>query len=408
MNIFKFKIAKTKYYNYWKLILLILFLFKITSCEKQEFIPDNVISVEAVKIDLAKNIAEKIIFPDESDLKFWEGNKEIKEIETIEDNGVPCFYIINYKQEKGFLILSADKRCMPILAFSHEGSINTENITGGLADWVEESKFYVKSMKADTSKEIAYNKVLWEEIAGKTAPPVDDDPIIDPENPPDIEPTTTVKGPLLTSKWGQGDGFNDYCPVIWGGPGGNAAAGCTTIALAQIMNYHEYPLSYSWNLMPDIAYTDEMALFIRDVGDAIDVDWGAYDTGLTPEEQKVNIPSALENTFNYNSSGYYIEYYGNHQIVIDEINHNRPVYMRGGAEEFLGGIISYYGGGHAWVCDGYIKIAYLTHSTLYLSMNWGWEGVSNGWFAFNNFNPVLSGEIKDYNFETGCIIGIHP
>ena len=99
---------------------------------------------------------------------------------------------------------------------------------------------------------------------------------------------------------------------------------------------------------------------------------------------------------------------GNHELVVNELNHGRPVYMRGGWADYFLGIFDYYGGGHAWVCDGYQKTVYITHSTLYFHMNWGWIGKSNGWFAFNNFNPTYGGDQYTFNYRTGCVIGIHP
>ncbi len=48
--------------------------------------------------------------------------------------------------------------------------------------------------------------------------------------------------------------------------------------------------------------------------------------------------------------------------------------------------------GHAWVCDGYRRTRYFYEDcdeivTLYLHMNWGWNGTYNNYFAYNNFDP---------------------
>lgn len=240
---------RKKIIQVWKLLLLITFLIETVSCEKQDFCTDVFIDEEIVEIDDAKTIAENLVFPDASNLKAAKEKKQIREINTISNNGVPYFYIINFSQDKGFIIISADKRSMPILAFSGRGYIDLQNLPGGLEKWIEESKFYIESMKADTSKQIPFNKFLWSEIDKLILPPIDDPPEDDPEYPP--ESITTIKGPLLTSIWDQGCGFNAQCPDAWDGPCGKAYAGCPTIALAQIMNYHEYPLSYDWDAMPD-------------------------------------------------------------------------------------------------------------------------------------------------------------
>ncbi|MBI9055998.1 MAG: C10 family peptidase [Bacteroidales bacterium] len=398
---------KIQFKSFLKLVLLIFILIDITSCEKLDFSNEILANNEIVNIDDAKIIAEIITFPNNYYLKNGKEKKEIKEIKVIKNKEEPYFYIMNYKDGKGFIVLSADKRCMPILAFSHEGSFNIENITGGLADWIEESKFYVKSMKADTSKKIFFNKKLWDGITGITAPPVGDDPVPNPEDPP--APITTTKGPLLSTIWCQGCGFNDQCPYNVNGPCYRARAGCITIAMAQIMNYHEYPTYYDWDAMPDGGYSDELAAFIREIGDAIDINWGSS-SGLQPDVEEERVPSTLKNTFGYSQYLKFIDYNGNHDKVINELNHYRPVYMRGGWKDYWLGLFSYYGGGHAWVCDGYLRNIYPNGcSYLHLHMNWGWNyGESNGWFAFNNFNPPLGDEQYSFNYKRGCIIGIQP
>lgn len=213
----------------------------------------------------------------------------------------------------------------------------------------------------------------------------------------------------MSTIWGQGCNFNAQCPYTTDGPCYRSWAGCPTIALVQIMKYHEHPTSFDWSAMPDVGATAETAALIRTVGDAIGIHWGGNSSGLSPDEQEDNIPAALKNTFGYNPFVRYIDYFGNHEKVIDELNHNRPVYMRGGTKDYWAGIILIYGGGHAWVCDGYLKNIYPNGSSyLHLHMNWGWLGDCDGWYAFNNFNPIKGGEEQDFNFYTGCIIGIQP
>lgn len=375
-------------------------------CEKHDFTPDennqNIVSVLDAKI-----IAEAINLNGKTTLKSAGVKRRIIDIEVVYDNAQPMYYIINFDNNSGFIILSADRRCMPILAFSETGSFNKENAFGGLADWMERSVDYVEMMKADTSTLISFNRKLWEGLDLQKAPDPDLDPI-DPENPPETDPVISEIGPLLTTEWGQGCGYNAQCPTASDGLCGHAYAGCPTIAVAQIMRYKQHPSSYNWGTMLNTASTNETARLIRDIGDAIGVHWGGDGTGLDPGEQEDNIPSALRNTFGYGSSVDYIDYFGNHDRVVQELKWNSPVYMRGGKKEYWAGIIPYYGGGHAWVCDGYRSYRYPTHSYLYLHMNWGWSGISNAFFAFNNFNPMLNGEHQDYNYKVGCIVGIRP
>ena len=62
-------------------------------------------------------------------------------------------------------------------------------------------------------------------------------------------------GPLLTSKWAQGEPFNGLCPAL--ASGGHCVAGCVPVAMAQVMRYHRWPVrgtgthEYLLGTMPD-------------------------------------------------------------------------------------------------------------------------------------------------------------
>jgi len=58
--------------------------------------------------------------------------------ETDSATGEPLLYI--FKKRKGFTIVSADLRVMPILAFSDQSEINLENIPNGVSLWLEIAK----------------------------------------------------------------------------------------------------------------------------------------------------------------------------------------------------------------------------------------------------------------------------
>jgi len=389
----------------FQLILFAAIVF--FSCEKNDF-TSSYNQRDQVSLSDAKNIAETISLSGKTNLKSAGAQKRINDVDIVWENKQPMYYIINFSDNSGFIILSADRRCMPILAFSETGSFNKENAFGGLADWMERSISYVEMMKADTSSLIPFNRQQWEGLDMRKAPDPETD-LIDPENPSETGPIITEVGPLLSTEWGQGCGYNAQCPTVSsGGACGRAFAGCPTIAVAQIMRYKQHPSSYNWAAMSNTSSTNETARLIRNIGDAIGVHWGGDGTGLDPGEQEDNIPSALRNTFGYGSSVDYIDYFGNHDRVVQELKWGCPVYMRGGKKEYWAGIIPYYGGGHAWVCDGFRNYRYPTHSYLYLSMNWGWNGRSNAFYAFNNFNPMLNGERQDYNYKVGCIVGIRP
>ena len=71
--------------------------------------------------------------------------------------------------------------------------------------------------------------------------------VIDPDPPPDCEDHTYyTRGPLLGTRWGQGCGYNSYCPYNPESPYCfRCPTGCVATAMAQVMRYWQYPTYYS-------------------------------------------------------------------------------------------------------------------------------------------------------------------
>jgi hypothetical protein len=102
------------------------------------------------------------------------------------------------------------------------------------------------------------------------------------------------------------------------------------------------------------------------------------------------------------SSATYADY--DYQTVVNELNNNRPVILRGGRNAGWW-IFGVYTDGHTWVCDGYLRyIDPCWGSMLHLYMNWGWDGEHDGWHGMSNFNP--GGD--SYNYDTGMVYNIKP
>jgi len=147
----------TKLFRFKFFILATYLLF---GCEKNDFFTKND-NTNIVNKEYASEIAEHLSLPNEINLKSSGLKRKIQNIDVVYKEQIPLYYIINYKDNGGFVVLSADKRCMPILAYSDKGFFNKENISGGLRDWIERSKGYVEMMKADTSLLIPLNRRLW-------------------------------------------------------------------------------------------------------------------------------------------------------------------------------------------------------------------------------------------------------
>ena len=67
-----------------------------------------------------------------------------------------------------------------------------------------------------------------------------------------------------------------------------------------------------------------------------------------------------------------------------------------------------WGDCHSWVCDGYQNIQYSTYGVLMLDMNWGWGGLDNGWYGFNNWDITDPNNPHDFQYADDMVYNIHP
>lgn len=390
------------------LILISIFLFSCSrDSEGDNEIENSSISIQEnfVGLSEAKDIAIGFSFPTKNKAINAKGTiSSTKTVENIHEmknkNGKTSFYVINYK-EGGFVLLSADNRTQPILAFSKDNKfvVDESQYPPGLKFWVDDAKKQIADIQNSNIVQSEKEKHLWEHVQiQNTLANKRDDPV-----PPCYDHTEQhVKGPLLNSKWYQTGGFNDDLPYITcNGVQFQVYAGCVPIAMGQVMRYHQYPTSYNWSAMPTTYATSTTSSFIEDIHYAIDNVYNGepfYDCDGTGVSASANMGNVLKTQFNYtsaNSANY------NSSTVIGNIESNRPVLLSGFNNENIG---------HMWVCDGYLRIQYYFDDCTgavnqYFHMNWGWlNGLYNDWYSFNNFNPGNT----NYNNNRSMVYNIIP
>lgn len=320
------------------------------------------------------------------------------------------FHVINFENNRGFAIVSADKRTTPVYAYSTTGNIDMDDAVqnSGVGEFMEcAEQFYQYEL---------------ESVGDKPLPPWTD--------PADsgyidlmlqtpfiyngvecVKRTTTThesKGPLLTTTWHQGWPFNYFCPTYIDDKGVEQKylAGCVPVAMGQIMAYHRHPANYggynfNWDYIcsnTNITPRDTCkARLVRLIGAAAQVSYG-------PEGSGSNIVKA-RNAFiqmGYTVSQVKSQGSSTNQNIKSAISCHEPLYFRGAnAEEE----------GHAWVVDGYqstiqrttyyhayypfpIYTSVIDHETLYYSCNFGWGGLYNGMYLNVYANSDLSNNIK--------------
>ncbi len=318
------------------------------------------------------------------------GTYDLRLVKTYNiSRGDAAFYVFN--TPNGFVMVSADDCATPILGYSKEGQFDVDNIPiqlqHYLQDFVEQIAYGIENhLEADASR--ARQWELVRTIGRLTNNRAND-----------------AVEPLVTSLWHQNSPYSMYTP-------NNCVAGCVAIAMAQVMNYWEWPVqgtgehSYVWNGQTLSANFGET---IYDWDNILD----SYGSQATQEQREavgtlvyhcgvsvdmyygsaISIAmlrtSSLINYFNYSdemsfeSRDNYSEASWKAKLK-DCLSLGRPLYYDGYRDES-------YRDGHAFVCDGY-------DSNDLFHLNWGWGG-GGSYYAL---------EAISYNCHQAAVFNMHP
>ena len=315
------------------------------------------------------------------------------------------YYVFNVSNGEGFVIVAADDRVKPILAYSTKGEFNPNDVADGfqfiLNGYCEEIHYIREHNLASTPDIVAeWNSVTENGSLNRG------------------HQTRIVVGPLCQTIWNQNYPWNNQCPEDPEGDGGYVYAGCAATAMGQVMKFWDWPAvgngSHSYNpsgyahqsanfgeteyhfeLMPlalDSTSTEEEVFYIAQLlhhlGVALDMQYsgagsGAYAFMTNP---------ALRNYFRYNCDELEMNIGG----IIPGFGYTNEEWAEmlknGGLDEglplFYSGSDDGGAGGHAFVCDGYDE-------NNYFHFNWGWSGRDDAWCPIGALNTTR------YNFNTG-------
>lgn len=230
--------------------------------------------------------------------------------------------------------------------------------------------------------------------------------------------------PLLKTNWDQKDPFWLLTPVS--DEGDRAVTGCAATAIAQVINTYRYPACgtglatatfkdseislqlddypIDWDNICDnydenSTETQRLAVanLMRVVGMAIKMQYNTTASG-TPVADEIR---GLINHLGYDRSLRFLrhDFFTNEEwnaMVYEELAAGRPV-VYNGFNNF---------GGHSFVCDGYNGSA-----GDYFHFNWGWSGMSNGYFLLTDLTPSqqgTGGSSEGYNKNQEAIFHLVP
>lgn len=300
-----------------------------------------------------------------------------------------------YGNDDEFVIISRDDRFQPVLAYG-EGAFSLTDMPDGTKWWMnaiqERLANYAYSAAPAPSKVAAVS-------------------------------------PLLTTKWGQYTPFNNYAP-IFKKDNAKAPAGCIAIAMAQVMNFNQYPASakfrnyYTISDRTDTTYVDvdrtyqwpyknAYGKYIAE-GDST-VSKGSYTPNQGNHVAYLCLDCACAVAMNYTPGGSGAHTLDVTMAMIDyfsyPINTVRYLYRDFYTEqewmdiiygELQQGYPFIYSGadakgnsGHAFVADG-------VDGEGLLHINWGWSGQLDGYFDFRLLNP----DDSEYSKGQEIVIGI--
>ncbi len=313
-------------------------------------------------------------------------------------DGVPALYVFAARQG-GFMVLSADDTTVPLLGFSDTGTLPADE-----AELPDGMRYWLGSL----AEQVAYNAGHAPQ-AGTTL------------SVRRADATRADIAPMITTKWDQNSPYNDKCPSVGDR---RCVTGCVATAMSQVMNYYKYPanvqdshsytwknggssltlgispsIKFDWNNMLDVydenspqSARDAVATLMSACGISVDMNYSPVASGALTTA----VCRAFVESFGYDPGLKYMmrDYYSIPEwedVVYENLRQYGPVYYDGQSNT----------GGHAFVCDGY--------SDGYFHFNWGWGGMSDGYYLLTALDPGsqgIGGHTSGYNFGQAIVAGL--
>lgn len=311
---------------------------------------------------------------------------------------VSTFYVFNAQNEEGFVIISGDDSTDDVLGYAVRGSFNEESLPDNFVSWLKELDAQMTMIRSGKAK--AAN---WKNIEAHA----------------DV-------AQLLTTKWNQSSPYNNMCPED---AGQRSVTGCVATALAQVMNYHQWPkgatgslegyttstqsivvpalpsTTFDWGNMIDdyskgysSAQANAVAILMRYCGQALMMDYtniessASYSTAIPVLVEDMGYDKDMRHIF---ANSFEMEEW--ERKVYHELTTTGPVLYAGNSGT----------SGHAFVVDGYRGSDKMYH------VNWGWGGSCDGFYKLFVMNPSNLGigggdSTTGYRLNQEMVCGFKP
>ena len=314
----------------------------------------------------------------------------------------PVYYVFN--TDNAFVIVAGDDRAQEVLAYGN-GTLDMNNLPDNMKFWLNYYKMQMEYLQAHPGLVV-------------TKPAIRDGQSVEP---------------MLEAKWDQGSPYYNQCPRDGDT---RAMTGCACTSLAQVFYHWQYPteptpvvpgyttkngkftldalpsVTFDWdNMLPTYrlgSYSNEnanaVAQLMRYIGQAEHMNYDkagsdaweddivracetfGYEDAVAVYKATMNFQTGEETT--------YITDEDWHAMMVEELLAGRPFVFCA----FAYSIVYESYSGHAFNVDGYDA------SNGMFSINWGWSGVGNGYFAMNAF----ANQGANYHLGQRIVKNIYP
>ncbi len=320
-------------------------------------------------------------------------HQDLRLVKTVEASSQPAVYLFSAEESSCFYVMPADDCISSTILGYGEAFVSDDNgLPPAFVDWIE-----------DYADQIAWQREHQSDTK-YLVKSVNRQPI----------------APLISTKWSQSAPYNAKCPMDGSSL---SVTGCVATAMAQVMKYHNWPvrgtgsntytsngktlsldfstITFDWDNMLDkydgtsdpAVNREAVAELMYACGVSVNMDYSSSASGAVT----ANVATALSTYFGYDKGAvfYNREFYGIAEwedMVYGQLEKFGPVQYSGRNSE----------GGHSFVCDGY-------NSDGFFHINWGWGGLSDGYFKLTALDPDsqgIGGSSSGYNINQGMVANI--
>ena len=322
-------------------------------------------------------------------LQFMPGRQfKQKDVRRAPGTAERPYYVFNAENNGGFVVIAGNDLMPEVLGYAERGNLDLSKAPDNVK-WL----FDYYAEVANSLKNVPANSDAVKRMAARRRTAAERPELV----------------ALMNTQWNQAGIYQQHCPEI---AGNKALTGCVATAMAQVVNFFQWPLNvvresvgyttnkdddtkpqieletlparkFNWFNMSD----DDIAWLMRYCGQSVLMNYNTDESTAFA----TSIPGALISVFNFSKGADLLEREEFtdeewEQVLYHEIELGRPVIYSGYKDQ----------SGHTFVLHGYNENGFL--------INWGWGGDYDGYFKLTALTPGSS----DFTERQNAVVGVQP